>query len=238
MVRLSTRRTLLVLGAFVALSVLPTAQVHVARSGHSTRWVTVIAPFSGYWDKYGQSPPATHHDPLTAFILGDWATDFYQIPGTTGRWYSAMSDGSLYTAKVFSVTNACNAGSWTTAGLRYQIDLRDNTNTKIGHWGYIHVDPRSSSGAQYWLSSGVTLAQGMKIGYTHQYSYLAGCWEVSNDAGVHWHIVGYNVHAYSCWYPWTSGTNPGPPWGSTLTVGQDGMGAVGANATGPGQPCW
>ena len=208
-----------------------------ANAAHHTRWVNVLAPFSGYWDKFGYSSPSSH--PPGA-IPGDWATDYYKEAGAQGKWYSVSSDGSGHIAKVGLRNNACGASSWTTAGLRYRIDMYWSSapSTKFGHFAYVHVDPQvPGSQAESWLSVGATLSQGTTIGWTFKYSYLAGCWEVSNDSGTHWHILGYNQTHYSCWRPWTSGI-PGGSWGDWLTQATSALGAVNSNATGTGQSCW
>jgi hypothetical protein len=202
-----------------------------ADAGHNTWWVPVKAPFTGQWDKFNIANPSSH---APGALGGNWATDFYAASGTTGRWYSHSSDGSSYCAKIGgNPTNACNRDNWADAGLRYKINLLDGSPNQFGHWGYVHVDPRvPGSGTQYWLSNGVTLSQGMIVGYTYQYSYIQNCWEVQNPGGVHWHILGYNLpaHHYSCYFPWT--------WGNWLSQGSDGLGAVRANGTMNHQKCW
>lgn len=200
-------------------------------AGHHTRYINVMAPFSGYWDKFGAAPPSSHDRGVA--IPGDWATDYYQVPGWTGRWYTLSSDGSGHIGKVGLRNNACNAAGWSHTGLRYRFDLYWSSapTTKIGHFGYIRVDPRIP-GMPYdtfFLNLGETPAQGREIGWTLRYAYHSVCWQVTVDAEVHWHVLGYNVSHYSCFHNWGAG--------AYLTQAGNGLGAVNVNILSARQPC-
>lgn len=200
-----------------------------ARASHgpsNPSWVHVRAPFTGYWDRFGLADPSSHSP---GYWGGDWATDFYQASGTEGRWYASSSVGSSIAATVADRRNTCNKSSWEDAGVSYKISLTDSSGY-LGWFSWNHVHPQTAAGYGYWLGFGASLSNGMLIGTTHQYDYQAGCWEVSTPGGVHWHIVAYNEHNYACYYPHSSGT--------LLSQQTDILGAVGANATGPGQACW
>jgi hypothetical protein len=160
----------------------------------------------------------------------DWATDFYQSPGTLGKWYASASDAGSVTVKVDgNPTYSCDASTWTVAGLRYKFAIYRGT-TLAGYWQYTHVDPRvPGAGTQYWLSDGASVSNGMNIGWTYLYA-PASCWQVSNSDGVHWHIAGYNNVHYSCYYPHSQAT--------LLSQGSGVLGVVNSNATGTGQACW
>ena len=191
-----------------------------AFASHHTSWITVMAPFSGYWNKANFAPPATHPAGL---IPGDWATDYYAVSGTLGRWHS-VNTGETFTAKIGLQNNACDRPAWTDAGIRYRVDIYNSSSTRVGWWAFVHVDPSIPGQGQYWLGPGSTLSQGMIIGSTHFYSpSITGCWEVNNDAGVHWHTLGYNE---------------GIGAGSAVAEGSDGLGAVNSNALSYGSPCW
>jgi len=205
-----------------------------ASAAHHTYWFHVKAPFSGYWDKWGYSNPASH--PIGG-LSGNWATDYYQVSGTTGKWYASASDGGALSARVDSRTYACDAGTWDWAGLRYEIGLyRGGFSSSTKHGAFIdtHVAPLVSGGG-YWLSPGASLSNGMNIGSTYLYPNRGpACWDVDYDNSVHWHIVAGNslppTPHYACYYPWSAG--------SFLSQGNGVLGAINANATANGQACY
>jgi hypothetical protein len=212
----------------IATIVVSQVFANTARASHHTRWTNVFAPFSGYWNDFSQSDPPTH--PRGAIAL-DWATDFYQTPGALGEWYSVSSDASGHIETMASQSNACGAGSWTTAGYRYRFDMAWSSapSTVYGHWVYTHVDPEVPGTSNTVYPSG-SMSQGEDIGYTWNWAYSVDCWEVVNDAGVHWHIGGYNQSHYACWVPWNDS--------DYLTKGADSQGAVNSNALSDGASCW
>ncbi len=217
-------RSAILLGSLLALTI-PLTLVSLRESHAAATWVDVYAPFSGYWDRFGFSPPATH--PAATWpdgVTADWATDFYKEPSTTGKWYRSSSSGSFVTTTVNQALNACNASSWTWAGLKYRFVVANDSGT-LGWFADVHVDPNG-----YFLGVGAGLTNGMLIGYTKRWGYSSGCYEVSSDSGVHWHIEAYNYSMYSCYAPNATG--------ASLAAGSGMLGAVGANATGPRQSCW
>jgi hypothetical protein len=108
--------------------------------------------------------------------------------------------------------------------LRYKIALSDSSGS-LGWWAYVHVDP-----AGVFYGNGAQLTSGSWIGKTKKYEYSLGCWEVSTNEGVHWHIVGFNNHNYSCYPPYAAGSFIAQNW--------DMVGAVGANGTSSYRGCW
>jgi hypothetical protein len=210
--------------ALVALVILPASIAWSAAT-----WVEIRAPFTGYWDRWAYAPPCCH----LGSGYGDWATDYYQTPYTTGYWYaySSSSVNSFVTAQVVLKGNTCplQASSWSYAGIKYRIEVT-NDSGDLGFFEYDHVDP---DGGSYFIVQGSYVTQGMKIGRTYLWNggvELPGCWEVTNNNGVHWHIVGYNNTAFSCYPPHAAGT--------FLTKQAGLLGVVGSNATYRGAPCW
>src|SRR6185312_4510027 len=134
------------------------------------------------------------------------------------------SGGDSVSTSVVMVGNTCSAGSWTYAGIKYAFQVT-NGSGNLGWFEWAHVYPSGSGFSQY-----ASVPYGTFIGYTYNWGFTTGCYEVSNNNGVHWHIVGYNYSAYACYAPWSSG--------SSLTAASSLLGAVGANATGTGQSCW
>jgi hypothetical protein len=189
-------------------------------------WVEVRAPYTGIWNKLNAAPPAIH-DP--GAWGGDWSTDFYAPPPTSGNWYAYSSSGSSVTAQVAQVGNTCGAASWTYAGYKYKIEVTNDSGA-LGWWEYAHVDP---DGGYYFIVNGSYVPNGMHIGKTHLWQYRYKCYEVRDNDGTHWHVVGYNLSAYSC-YPPAPPNNPG----ATLYQQSGLLGVVGSNATGPGMSCW
>lgn len=195
----------------------------------ASTWVEVRAPFTGFWDRFGLAPPCCHLNPSTPASGGDWATDYYQVPGTSGYWYaySSSSMNPFVTAQVELQANTCNASSWTYAGLKYRIAVT-NDSGNLGWFQYDHVDP---DGGYHFIAQGSYVPQGMRLGKTFLWSYHDGCWEVNNNNGVHWHVVGLNHGlTYSCYPPYAAGT--------VLAKQSSLLGVVGSNATYRGAPCW
>lgn len=192
-------------------------------------WVELRAPFTGYWDRWGYAPPCCHLDPSTPASGGDWATDYYQQPGTTGYWYaySSSTTNAFVTAQVALQGNTCGASSWTWAGLKYRISVT-NDSGNLGWFQYDHVDP---DGGYYFVAQGSYVTNGFKLGKTYMWTPTYKCWEVNNDNGVHWHVVGLNHGTtYSCYPP--------HPTGTLLSKQTSLIGVVGSNATGRGASCW
>ena len=182
-------------------------------------WVEVRAPFNGYWDRWGWSPPSTHNA-----YGADWATDYYQAPNANGYWYPVSSGGDSVSTRVSNIYNNCGGASWTYAGISYNFEVTNGSGT-LGYFQWAHVYP-TGSGFSWWAS----VPFGTFIGYTYRWGKVTGCWDVDNDNGVHWHIAGYNNSGFSCYAPNSTG--------AALTAWSSLLGAVGANATGYGQPCW
>lgn len=144
--------------------------------------------------------------------------------------YSSSSTNSFVTSQVTLQGNTCSASSWTYAGVKYRVGVT-NDSGNLGWFEYDHVDP---DGGSYFIAQGSYVTQGMKLGKTCLWNsgvVLPGCWEVTNNNGVHWHVVGVNHGSrYSCYPPYG--------WGTSLTKQSSLLGVVGSNATYRGAPCW
>lgn len=211
--------TKLGLAVLSVLSIVLAAAVPFRTTNAAPTWVEVRAPFNGFWDRHGITPPSSH-----TTYGADWATDYYKEPNATGYWYPVSSGGDAVSTVVSNVYNNCSGGSWTHAGISYNFQVTNGSGT-LGYFQMAHIYP-TGSGFSLWSS----VPYGTFIGYTYRWGFVAGCWQVNLDNGVHWHIGGYNTSAYSCYAPNSTG--------ASLTAATSLLGAVGANATGTGQPCW
>jgi hypothetical protein len=119
-------------------------------------WVEVRAPFNGYWDRWGWSPPSTHNA-----YGADWATDYYQVPNANGYWYPVSSGGDSVSTRVSNIYNNCGGASWTYAGISYNFEVTNGSGT-LGYFQWAHVYP-TGSGFSWWAS----VPYGTFIGYTY-----------------------------------------------------------------------
>ncbi len=205
---------LIVLGLLVAL-VLPT--LASAWDNDDNTYSYQRTPFSGWWDRFYIAHPAypDYHarsqceaygggwlatkpdcnDTSSVWGPGDWATDYYNVPGTAVK-FKSLDLGKSYKAKVYQVSPTCSSGS---AGYTVFIDLWVSGGGWEGWVAYGHL-------SSVQVSIGQVLSQDQLLGYTSQYTYQSGCWEVSNSAGVHTHVEMYNYAQYSCYTALNSGT--------------------------------
>jgi len=94
--------------------------------------------------------------------------------------------------------------------------------------GYAHVSRiNPSSGASYTLGIG-SLSNGTRIGWTEQWPYQAGCYEVTTAQGVHWHLEARQDSHFSCYISRSNNTAVG----AGVTIGR-----MGSNATATKQAC-
>ncbi len=105
-----------------------------------TNWILVQVPYAGTWNYNNNAPPATHHRPWS----GDWATDYYNPPGTWGRFYLTTSDGGATKyGVVASVGSSCKGSDW--AGIAYKFNMHDGSGYR-GYYVTAHVQDLSP----YW----------------------------------------------------------------------------------------
>lgn len=107
------------------------------------------------------------------------------------------------------------------------IELRDSNFGFRGLVVYAHVQDTYGT-VWYRLQPGQRLTNGAGIGWTERWAY-SDCYEVWDNAGVHWHLEAYQPVHYSCWYPYQTG--------AALVQGAV-LGAVGSNAARPKSSCW
>ena len=154
------------------------------------------APFTGYWDRFGYAPPATH--PRSS---ADWATDIYQAQGTAVKLQAFAPSNVNLTFKV----SYRGAGCSTTDGPTVRVAVYWN-GTNIGWLAYSHLASVPSG-----VSTGASIGNGAILGYTRQWTKQS-CYQVSNPNGVHTHLGAANVRNvagstnYSCYAPLASGT--------------------------------
>lgn len=163
-------------------------------------WVGVGTPYSGHWDRFGFAHPSSHHRPWG----GEWATDFYAPPGTPGAFYSSTASGAAW-GLVARLGGSCgNAQYW--AGYVVIVDVHDDSGRR-GWVAYAHVQD-TWGGTWYRPGVGQLLTNGSGLGWTDRWP-TSPCYQVTNDAGVHWHLelwqVKGNPPTYSCYEPYTSG---------------------------------
>jgi hypothetical protein len=187
-----------------------------------TNWILVQVPYAGTWNYANNAPPATHHRPWS----GDWATDYYNPPGTWGRFYLTTSDGGATKyGVVASVGSSCQGADW--AGIAYKFNMYDGSGYR-GYYVTAHVQDLSPYWQYYDLAQGQYMYDGYLIGWTYRFP-RSDCYQVNYDSGVHWHIEMEQPSQYSCYYPWSP---------SAYLASGSTMGAIGSNATGYGAPCW
>lgn len=170
------------------------------------------APFTGRYAAYADTAAWEHWTPNG----GDIGWDYYGSPGTAVHAIVASPAPGTAAPRmvVKSVTYGCGAG------YRVLIDIYMGT-TYLGWVSYSHL-------SNVPVSAGQALGFGAQIGTTNRYPYKAGCWEVSNDAGVHTHIEVRSVSKYACYVPVAKG--------STMSIGQKSA-FIGSPNTGPRQAC-
>jgi hypothetical protein len=150
----------------------------------ATSDVTVGMPFAGTFDRFGAASPAgskPHH-----IVYGaDWSSDIYAAPGTPVRFHSNLR------GRVRRISVTCKSGVVADGGYTAEIDLLDAAGKKVGAANYAHLTkPR--------VDEGDGLEDGATLGDTSRWRFSTGCYEVSNDNGVHVH---FEAAGSSCWVP-------------------------------------
>jgi hypothetical protein len=202
-------------------------------ASHFTNWLTIQAPFDGYWNKTICSDPMDPYSPQCAAPEehhkpwgGDWATDYYQTPGAAGSFRIANSAGdTAYGYLPYPAGSSCGGSTW--AGYAYNISVYDGS----GYRGFLvlaHVSGSNGIGGEYVIPQYSTLYNGNFVGYTTCWG-TSTCYNVTTFSGVHWHVeMGQPTH-YACWAPWSPDAHLGV---------SDMLGAIGSNATLWPYKCW
>jgi hypothetical protein len=146
--------------------------------------VRIGMPFSGWFDRSGVSPPATH-PPVSASV--DWATDLYAEETTAVQ---ARFGGSGIRLTLNAVKDTCIAGK------SVLVDVWAY-ETKVGRVTYGHLNSVPSSIATGAYGKSISL--GTTLGYLKKWPYSATCYAVNTNEGVHTHFEAYNYVGYSCW---------------------------------------
>jgi hypothetical protein len=145
-------------------------------------------PFTGYFDRFGYSPPASH--PISD-RYADWATDVYAAAGTAVRpRIAAPLLTTPYELKIGRLTSG-------SAGKGVVVNVMRGT-TLAGTVSYRHLDKVPSS---FFIGQKITT--GTVLGYLRKWPYVAGVWEVNTPEGVHTHIEVGTVSGRACYYPYS-----------------------------------
>lgn len=218
---------MVVLAAVVLVGFALLGSLRLTQAGHFTHWMMPGAPWSGQWSL--TEHPSYHHRPYG----GDWAVDYYQVPGTQGRFYISSSAGYSSYGIIEARGPACtNPNLW--AGEYYQIGVYDSVLGRRGWYLVAHFSPYAPSdpwNPWYW-TVGATIYSGSTLGWTEYWGGGQGvgsCYVVNYLTSNHWHIEMQQPTHYACFFPYTSGQ-----WLNAATT----LGAVGSNATGYSAPCW
>lgn len=164
------------LPGLLGVSALPAAAV-------STAFATVDMPFDGVFAKVSGAHPSVHH--ITHG--GDWSVDLYARPGTDVRLlgHSAPAAAQYTVASRGLTCPGGGGGSW----LRLNVTVG---TTPVGWIEYQHLDGVTAA-------MGATVAPGAVLGKTRLWDFAAGCWEVSNNEGVHTHVEVSGLSGDSCY---------------------------------------
>ncbi|SCK52174.1 hypothetical protein H181DRAFT_04752 [Streptomyces sp. WMMB 714] len=190
--------------------------------------IGVYPPIQGssIWDRFGQTPPSSHHRVFYNYgYLNDWAVDIYQNPGATvvSPFGSKTSAGNPVSVQVVTVQPGCATGDLADGGYRVGLEARDEaTGTVVGRADVMHVDKKPDA-----IAVGAAVGPWTKLGETGRFRY-SSCYQVNGDSGAHIHLEVINKTRYSCYVNHGAGTTLGDE-----TV----VGRVGTQNTGPQQAC-
>ncbi len=162
--------------------------------------------------------------------------DYFQVPGTQGRFYMSSSNGYSTWGSVGSIGTSCGDPSLY-AGISYRIDTHDAVLGNRGWYLVAHVSEYGPSNptTPYYLSLGQTVSSGgHTIGWTAWWGGgdpdLDECYDVDYSTSNHWHLEFAQPTHYSCYYP---DYTPGQALGYGAHIG-----AIGSNATWYHASCW
>lgn len=161
-------------------------------SGSGRPTARIDMPFTGYWDRFGYSPPSSHHTPFG----GDWGTDIYANPGTTIR-ANVRSTNHTVQLRVIHVRPGCRSGSVADGGYEVRATVLSD-GQDIGWVSWMHV-------ANPAVSAGQTLSPGATLGVTSRFR-TSDCYQVTTDAGTHVHLEARDNTNYACYVDHGAGT--------------------------------
>lgn len=202
--------------AIAVVALLAAVTVSRADTSNSTYFVGKTG-FNGYWDRFSATHPSYHHrtecEPATSGLFttpgscpstipgvsgpGDWAVDYYNVPGTPVKFNATAFGVTSSAAWVWAIEPTCgpNAalGGWTV-----YVDLYVN-GTWEGWISYGHLD-------NVQVSPLTAIGNGQTLGYLKNWGFSTGCYEVSNDSGVHTHTEEWNKVGHACYVNQASGS--------------------------------
>ncbi|WP_415647691.1 hypothetical protein [Stackebrandtia soli] len=212
------------LGVVLAIGLFaPAASAHA--SGDT---VNVYPPIVGSstWDRFGASPPSSHHRVFSNWgYLNDWSVDIYRLPGATvvSPFGSKTAAGHAVAVKVVTVRPGCATGNLADGGYRIGVEARDTvTGDILARADVMHVANKPSN-----IVVGATVGPWTKLGETGRFRWST-CYQVNGDTGAHIHLEVINQHRYSCYI--YRGPNTAM---NDLTV----VGRGGSHNSGPVQTC-
>ncbi|MDT0268111.1 hypothetical protein RM844_17655 [Streptomyces sp. DSM 44915] len=223
------------LAATLALFTAPAGQATPATEpassevgAYASGTINVFPPIQGAstWDRFGQTPPATHHRVFYNWgYLNDWSVDIYRNPGATvvSPFGTTTSAGHPVSVTVVTVRAGCATGNLADGGYLIGLEARDTTTGEvIGRADVMHVANKPAN-----IAVGATVGPWTKLGETGRFRY-SSCYQVNGDAGAHIHLEVINRTRYSCYLNRSAGTEL-----NDLTV----IGRVGTQNSGPQQAC-
>ncbi len=207
----------------VGLLLPPAAQAHP-----DADTVNVYPPIQGssVWDRFGVSPPSSHHRVFYNWgYLNDWSVDIYQLPGATvvSPFGTKTASGHPVTVRVVTVRPGCATGNLADGGYRIGLEAKDaTTGVVLARADVMHVDAKPAG-----IVVGAEVGPWTRLGQTGRFRY-SSCYQVNGNTGAHIHLEVINQHRYSCYVPRGAGAGM-----TDLTV----VGKAGTHKTGPVQAC-
>ncbi len=153
-----------------------------------------VSTLWGYPGDWG-TIPLKHHIVYTNWgYRNDWSVDVYAPPGRiiVSPFASKTSTGHATRVTVVGRRAACASGAIADGGYRVTLEAKDAvTGAVIGRADLAHV-------ANPQVGVGQVVGPWTTIGTTSRYRWN-GCYQVSNDRGVHTHLEIINLHRYACY---------------------------------------
>ena len=221
--RVLSAAALAVAGFLAGLAAPPAAGAHP-----NPDTVNVYPPIQGAstWDRFGQSPPATHHRVFSNWgYLNDWSVDIYRTPGATvvSPFGTKTAAGHAVRVRVVTVRPGCATGNLADGGYRIGLEATDTaTGEVLARADVMHVDAKPAG-----IVVGAEVGPWTRLGSTGRFRY-SSCYQVNGDTGAHIHLEIINRHRYSCYVPRAAGTGL-----TDMTV----VGLAGTHKDGPVAAC-
>lgn len=214
--------------AVVAVAGLGLVAPQAATAHPNPDTVNVYPPIQGssVWDRFGVSPPSSHHRVFYNWgYLNDWSVDIYQLPGATvvSPFGTKTAAGHPVTVRVVTVRPGCATGNLADGGYRIGLEAVDGTTGEVlARADVMHVDAKPAG-----IVVGAVVGPWTRLGQTGRFRY-SSCYQVNGDTGAHIHLEVINRHRYSCYVRRAAGAGL-----TDLTV----VGLAGTHHDGPVSAC-